>query len=399
MDAFVAPLAVRPSPLASAATRTVSHAFLGSRGAPAVSRTSRRGACVAMAAVPGHAAPPAAAQLDWENLGFQYVDTRCYVTATHKDGAWGALETVAEPYIRMHIGATALHYGCSCFEGLKCFRAADGVARLFRPDENAKRMRGSAGRLMIPPVPEAMFLDAVRAAVRENREYIPPYGTGGSLYVRPLLFGSGARIGLQPADEFTFLVMVVPVGDYYRGGLSPVTAIVTKGFDRAAPNGLGNVKVAGNYAADLLPNTHAKRAGFPINLYLDAQNGRTIEEFGTSNFIALKGNSYVTPDSKSVLPSITNKTLMQLARDGGMLVEQREVDIDEVREFDEAAACGTAVVITAVTRILNGGDLITIGTDPDAVGPRLKELYNQVRGIQVGELPDAHGWCFAVEGA
>lgn len=340
-----------------------------------------------------------AVSLDWENLGFQYMDTHCYAVSTYRDGAWSPLSLVNEPYFRMHIGATALHYGQSCFEGLKAFRCRDGVTRLFRPDQNAARMQSSAERLLIPKVPEELFLEAVTTAVRENAAYIPPYGTGGSLYVRPLLFGSGAKIGLQPADEFTFLVMVVPVGDYYKGGLSPVTAVVMQDYDRAAPRGVGNVKVAGNYAADLLPNIMGKKAGYPINLYLDAQNRRTVEEFGTSNFIALKNNTYVTPDSKSVLPSITNKTLMQLAEDRGMKVEKREIDISELAEFDEAAACGTAVVITAVTRVVNGSEVITIGNDPDTVGSTMKDLYNEVRGIQYGELPDRHGWCLAVDGA
>lgn len=245
---------------------------------------------------------------------------------------------------------------------------------------------------MIPEIPKDMFLNAVMAAVQENIDYVPPYGTGGALYVRPLLFGSGARIGLQPADEYTLLVMVTPVGNYYKTGPLPVTALVMEDFDRAAPKGVGNVKVAANYAADLMPNVQSKEKGFPIQLYLHAENKRTIEEFGTSNFAALKGNSYVTPDSSSILNSVTNRTLMQLARDDGMKVEQRPIDIDEVGEFDEVAACGTAVVITPVTRIVRGSKVIDIGDDPDRMGPRFGALYKKVRGIQQGELPDLHGW-------
>lgn len=338
------------------------------------------------------------AALDWENLGFKYVDTRCYVSATYKSGQWSSLSIVEEPYIRMHIGATALHYGQSCFEGLKAFRCRDGKTRLFRVDDNAARMELSADRLVIPRVPKQMFCEAVKMAVRENAAYIPPYGTGGALYIRPLLFGSGPKIGLQTSDEFTFLVLVIPVGDYYKGGLSPVTAVVTLDYDRAAPNGVGHVKVGGNYAADLLPNILSKKAGYPINLYLDPRNKRTIEEFGTSNFIALKGNTYITPKSASVLPSITNKTLMQLAKDRGMNVECREIDIDEVTKFDEVGACGTAVVVTAVTRIVHGSNVLCIGRNPDEVGPLLKELYGQVRSIQYGEIEDPHGWCQEVDG-
>lgn len=333
-----------------------------------------------------------APKIDWDNLGFQYSETACYVQSVWKNGQWSPLATTTEPYIRMHVAATALHYGQSCFEGLKAFRGADGIVRIFRPDENAKRMVKSADRLMIPRVPESLFLDAVHNAVAENIDFVPPYGTGGSLYIRPLLFGSGARIGLQPADEHTFLVLVVPVGDYYKGGLSPVTAMVMNDFDRAAPKGVGHVKVAGNYAADLMPNFMGKKAGYPINLYLDAANRRTVEEFGTSNFIGIKGNSYITPDSSSVLPSITNKTLMQLARDDGMTVEKRPIDIDEVWDMDEVAACGTAVVITAVTRLLYQNELKQIGSNPDQVGARLLSLYNRVRAIQMGEIDDKYGW-------
>lgn len=333
-----------------------------------------------------------APNIDWANLGFQYMDTRNHMQCVWKDGSWSSLQHVSEPYIRMHIGATALHYGQSCFEGLKAFRGCDDVIRIFRPDQNARRMRTSAERLLMPPVPEELFLEAVHAAVDANQRFVPPYGTGGSLYIRPLLFGSGARIGLQPADEFTFLVLVVPVGDYYKGGLSPVTAIVMEDFDRAAPRGVGNVKVAGNYAADLMPNTLGKKAGYPINLYLDARNRRSVEEFGTSNFIGLIGNRYLTPDSESVLPSITNKTLMQLAEDDGMTVERGTIDIDDVAEMDEVAACGTAVVITAVTRLLYQKQLIEIGKNPDAVGPRLLSLYEKVRALQYGEIEDKYGW-------
>lgn len=335
---------------------------------------------------------PSKVELDWENLGFQYIQTKSHVRSVYKDGRWSELESVSEPYIRLHIAATSMHYGQACFEGLKAFRGKDGRVRLFRPDENAKRMASSADRLVIPQVPSELFLDAVHKAVRENEEFVPPYGTGGSLYIRPLLIGSGAKIGLQTSDEFTFIVLVVPVGDYYKGGLSPVTAIVMNDFDRAAPNGVGHVKVAGNYAADLMPNLMGKKAGYPINLYLDAENRRTVEEFGTSNFIGLRGNKYVTPDSKSVLPSITNKTLMQLAADEGMEVERRPVDIDEVSQFEEVGACGTAVVLTAVTRVLHGSKLVEIGSEPDIVGPRLMRLYNKVRAIQYGETEDPYGW-------
>lgn len=339
---------------------------------------------------------PDKVSLDWENLGFEYVQTRCHARMTYEDGAWSSIEFVNEPYLKLHIGATALHYGQSCFEGLKAFRCRDGVVRIFRPDMNAQRMARSAHRLMIPEISESLFLEAVHGVVVKNEDYIPPYGTGGSLYIRPLLFGSGAKIGLGSSHEFTFIVMVVPVGDYYKGGLAPVTALIEDKYDRAAPRGIGNVKLAGNYAADLLPSTEAKRAGYPINLYLDARNRRTIEEFGTSNFIALKGNSYITPNSPSVLRSVTNNTLMQLARDIGMKVEEREIDVDELYEFDEVGACGTAVIITAVSRLVFGSKVIEIGSNPEAVGKGLQRFYSMVRAIQCGEAEDRHQWCHAL---
>ncbi len=342
--------------------------------------------------------PKTDVNLDWANLGFQYRETAGYVQCSYRNGAWGALEQIDEPYLRMHVGATALHYGQSCFEGLKAFRRADNSVGVFRVRDNAKRLCSSADRLMIPQVPEELFITAVLEAIRLNAAYVPPYGTKGALYVRPLLFGSGAKIGLQTSDEFTFLVMVTPVGDYYRGGLAPVTAALMNSHDRAAPRGVGHVKVAGNYAADLQPATQMKAAGYPINLYLDAQNRRTVEEFGTSNFFAFKDNAYVTPDSPSILPSITNRTLATLAQDFGMTVQKRPVDIDELKEFDAIGACGTAVIITAVSRIAMGdGTLLEIGDNPDVVCERMKRLYEEVRAIQYGEVEDRHGWCEIVK--
>lgn len=343
---------------------------------------------------PAPAKPKEQVDLDWANLGFQYRETVGYMQCVHRNGKWGKLELIPEPYLRMHIAATALHYGQSCFEGLKAFRRADNTIGVFRVRDNAKRLWSSAERLMIPKVPEELFVEAVHEAIRHNEAYVPPYGTKGALYVRPLLFGSGAKIGLQTSDEFTFIVMVTPVGDYYRGGLSPVTAALMNSHDRAAPRGVGHVKVAGNYAADLQPATQMKAAGYPISLYLDARNRRTIEEFGTSNFFAFKNNTYVTPNSPSILPSITNRTLATLAEDFGMNVERRTIDIDELKEFDAIGACGTAVIITAVGRIAMGdGSILEIGDNPDVVCDRMKQLYEQVRAIQYGEVEDRHGWC------
>lgn len=331
--------------------------------------------------------------LDWQKLGFTYRDTHCHIRYTWRDGKWDQGELHDEPYLKLHIAATALHYGQAAFEGLKAFALKDGSIGVFRVEENARRMRMTAERTLMAAPPEQLFIDAVMRVVAANRDFVPPYGTGGSLYIRPLLIGSGARIGVAPADEFTFIVLVVPVGDYYKGGLSPVTAMVVPGYDRAAPQGVGNVKVAGNYAADMIPNKLAKAAGCPINLYLDSREHRFIDEFGTSNFIGItRDGRYITPASSSILPSITNKTLMALAEASGMPVEQRPIEFAEVRQFAEVGACGTAVVITPVNRIVRGDEVVEIGTQDGSVGRVLQQLYNTVRGIQVGDLPDRHGW-------
>lgn len=332
-------------------------------------------------------------KLDWQSLGFQYRETHCHIRHTWKNGEWDAGELCTEPYLRLHIGATALHYGQAAFEGLKAFTCRDGQVRVFRVDENAKRMASSARRVLMAEPPQALFEAAVERVVRANLDFVPPYGTGGSLYVRPLLFGSGPRIGVQPADEYTFLVLVTPVGSYYKGGLTPVTALVNDDFDRAAPKGVGNVKVAGNYAADLLPSSLAKKQGFAVTLCLDAKEHRYVDEFSTSNFAAISadGKQYLTPDSNSALPSITNKSLMTLAADEGLEVVRRPIPFDEIPSFSEVAACGTAVVITPVNRIVRGDRVVEVGPREGA-GPVFQRLYNRMRGIQVGDLPDVHGW-------
>lgn len=356
---------------------------------------------------------PGTAELDtpWKELGFEFRPTKSNLRITYKDGKWGEPELCEEPTINLHMGATALHYGQACFEGLKAFTHPDNSVHVFRPKANAARLATSCARTMMPILPEDVFLNAVNEVVRDNIEYVPPYGSGGALYLRPLLFGSGPRIGLQPADEYTFIIMVLPVGDYYKGGLaSPVDGLLITDFDRAAPRGVGNVKVAGNYAADLLPNMVSKSKGFPIGLYLDAKTQSMVEEFSTSNFVGIdsKNNKYVTPKSESVLPSITNKSLMTIAKDEGMTVEEREVPIAELESFDEVLACGTAVVVTPVGSITMLGD-VEDSDDEDAeakkfsfgdsneVGPITRKLYDHVRAIQYGEEEDRYGWNFRIE--
>jgi branched-chain amino acid aminotransferase len=330
--------------------------------------------------------------IDWKNLGFSYVPTNCHIQYVWKDGKWSAGELVKSPYLSIHIAATALHYGQAAFEGLKGFCRQDGKISLFRPVENAKRMITTARRTCMAEVPEDMFVEACQRVVKANLEFVPPYGTGGSLYVRPLLFGSGAQIGVAPADEYTFLVLVTPVGAYYKGGLQAMKAIVLDNYDRAAPHGTGHIKIGGNYVAGLYPHLEAKKLGYPVELYLDAKEHKWIEEFSTSNFLAItKDGKYVTAKSSSILPSITNMTLQQLAKDSGIPVEVRPVAFDEVTNFAEVAACGTAVVITPVCQIERAGKVYKTGP-ATGCGPVLEKLYKAVQGIQYGELPDTHGW-------
>jgi branched-chain amino acid aminotransferase len=356
---------------------------------------------------------PGTAALDtpWEELGFEYRMTNSFVQIKYKDGAWGDIEIIPTtgdgpengPYVSVHIGATSLHYGQACFEGLKAFCHDDKSVHVFRPTENAARMQSSCRRIMMPELPTDKFVQAVEAVVRDNVEYVPPPESDGSLYIRPVLFGTGARIGLQPADEYTFLVLAIPVGNYYKGGLStPVNGIIIEDYDRAAPRGVGGVKVAGNYAADIFPNTYYKKQGYPIGLYLDAQTQTVIEEFSTSNFVGInsKANLFVTPQSPSVLPSITNKSLMDIAKDIGMTVETREVPVQELETFDEVLAVGTAVVVTpvgSITRLANGDSTRYQFGDGMSIGGVTRKLYDKVRAIQKGLEPDKHGWNHRVD--
>lgn len=331
--------------------------------------------------------------IDWSTLGFQYMDTNSHIRYTWRDGEWDKGTLVKDPYYKIHVAASALHYGQAAFEGLKVFKCKDGKVRAFRPEANAERMMRTARRSCMAPVSVDMFMDALKRVVNDNLDFIPPYGTGGSLYVRPLLFGSGPQIGVAPAHEYTFMIMVMPVGPYYKGGLKPVRATIYDNWDRAAPNGMGDVKVAGNYAASLLAHEEAKHNGFPVELYLDAKEHKYVEEFATSNFIGIKADgTYVTPDSHSVLPSITNNTLKQIAVDLGMPVETRPVPFEELETFAEIGACGTAVVVTPVSEIVRGDKDIKVPTG-DGCGPVLEKLYHAVQAIQYGETPDTHGWC------
>ena len=300
----------------------------------------------------------------------------------------------------------------------KCALFADGVQTILRGQENRTRrvvmvkgnlvqnarsdQRGVSARVnrdgMYGFASVAEYTpEAAEKVIKANLEYVPPYGTGGSMYLRPLLIGTGPQIGVAPAKEYTFMIMVMPVGAYYKGGLKPVRAVILDDWDRAAPHGMGDVKVGGNYAASLFAHEKAKREGWPVELYLDAKEHKYVEEFSTSNFLGIKADgTYVTPDSCSVLPAVTNKSLKQCAADLGWKVECRHIPYEEIKEFTEVAACGTAVVVTPVWEITRGSEVIKI-SEPDAVGPHLQKLFDTVQGIQYGVLPDVHGWCHEVK--
>jgi branched-chain amino acid aminotransferase len=294
--------------------------------------------------------------------------------------------------LSVHAAATCLHYGQACFEGLKAFGRKDGGIGIFRPEENGKRLAASAQRLVMEPVPQELFVEACRTAVELNRDYVPPYGTGASLYIRPLLIGTTARVGLKPAEEYLFVVLAMPVGPYYKDGFFPVKALVQEEYDRAAPKGVGNIKAAGNYAAGLLGDILGKKKGYPICLYLDSGSHRFVDEFGTSNFLAISDDGkYVTPDSSSVLPSITNTSLQQIARDFGLSVQRRPIPITELDRFVEIGACGTAAVITPICSVTYGEKVYAFGKE-DTAGETLTRLYKEIQGIQYGDVEDRHDW-------
>jgi len=331
------------------------------------------------------------AALDWENLPFNYLKTDYNIRYYYKDGAWSAGELVSDEYFSLHIAAPTLHYGQEAFEGLKAFETRDGRVVVFRPRENARRLQHSCMRIHIPLIPEELFMDAITRVIKANARFIPPYGTGASLYIRPVVFGTGARVGLGPATEYMFIVFVNPVGPYYKGGFKPVKALVLEQYDRAAPQGVGDCKVGGNYAAGLAGGIYGKEKGYPVVLYLDSREKKYIDEFSTSNFIAIKKNSYITPESNSILASITNDSLSVIASDLGLLVERRPIEIAEIERFDEIGAVGTAAVVTPVNLIHFRGKDYHFG-DGEHAGPVTTTLYQKLISIQTGDAPDTHGW-------
>lgn len=336
------------------------------------------------------------AGLDWSTLSFEPLQVNGHVRCVWKSGeGWSKPEFVKGQFVSLPIWANVLHYGQSIFEGQKVFHCKDGKVRIFNDQLNYERLIRGCRRLMLPELPQEDFQAALDLAVRENIEFLPPYGSGCSIYVRPVLFGSSEQIVLHPATEATFLVMVSPVGAYYKTGtLKPVPAVVVEGYDRAAPKGVGSCKAAGNYAADMKASADGKKQGFPIGLYLDPKERRFVEEFNSSNFVAISGNKYLTPESESILPSVTNKCLAELAKDLGFEVERRPIDfLAEVESFDEVGAVGTAVVVTPIQSIKQG-DRTWEFKAPSS----LQKLHDKMRRVQVGDEEDIHGFLREISG-
>ena len=336
--------------------------------------------------------------LNWSELPFGYMQTDYNVRCYYRDGKWGELEISSSEVINIHIAATCLHYGQESFEGLKVFRGKDGKIRVFRMDENARRMQVSNRGIMMPELPVEKFEEAVRKVVLLNQRFIPPYESGSSLYIRPLTIGTGAQVGVKPATEFLFLVLATPVGPYFKTGFNPVKVCIMRGFDRAAPQGTGAFKVGGNYAASLVSGDIAHSKGYASVLYLDPKEKKYLDECGPANFFGIRDNTYITPASPSILPSITNKSLIQLAEHIGMTVERRSVPVEELATFEEAANCGTAAVITPISQIddLDENKSYIFSKDGKA-GPVCVKLYNKLRAIQYGDEEDLFGWVQIIE--
>lgn len=331
--------------------------------------------------------------INWSSLGFGYYPTAVNIRSVYKNGEWGPLELTSETHISIHMAATCLHYGQEAFEGMKAFRGKDGKIRLFRIDENAKRMARSCEGIMMPPIPQQLFIEAVKKVVKANIDYVPPYESGASLYIRPLVIGTGAQVGVRPAEEYMFVIFVSPVGPYFKDGFKPTPMAILRGFDRAAPLGTGTIKVGGNYAAGIKAGCLAHEKGYSAVLFLDAKEKKYLDECGPANFFGIRNGKYITPDSTSILPSITNMSLMQIATDLGLVVEKRHVPVEELAEFEEAGACGTAAVISPILRVddLDKGISYEIAKNGEA-GPISTQLYQTLRAIQYGEKEDIYNW-------
>lgn len=321
-------------------------------------------------------------------------NVRCY----YRNGKWGEIEISSSETINIHMAATALHYGQEAFEGMKAFRCPDGKIRAFRITDNAERLQNTCRGILMPELPTDLFVEMVKKVVKLNERFVPPYESGAALYLRPLLIGTGAQVGVHPADEYLFVIFVTPVGPYFKGGFATNDYVIIREFDRAAPLGTGCYKVGGNYAASLRANHMAHEAGYASEFYLDAREKKYIDECGAANFFGIKNGKYITPKSSSILPSITNRSLQQLALDLGYEVEVRPIPEEELETFEEAGACGTAAVISPIRRIddLENHKSYVISKDGKP-GPVSEKLYNKLRAIQYGKEPDVHNWTMVIE--
>ena len=336
--------------------------------------------------------------IDWGNLGFGYIATDKRYVSNYKDGAWDEGVLTDDANVVINECAGVLQYAQTVFEGLKAYTTEDGRIVTFRPDLNAERLEQSAMRLEMPAFPKERFVEAVLQTVKANAAYVPPYGTGATLYIRPYMFGTNPVIGVKPADEYQFRVFCTPVGPYFKGGVKPLTICVSD-FDRAAPHGTGHIKAGLNYAMSMHAIMEAHRNGFDENMYLDAATRTKVEETGGANFLFVtKDGKVVTPKSGSILPSITRRSLIYVAKEYlGLEVEEREVFFDEVKDFAECGLCGTAAVISPVGKIVDHGKEICMPSGMEKMGPVTQKLYDTLTGIQMGRLEAPEGWIHVVE--
>lgn len=337
-------------------------------------------------------------QIDWSNLGFSYIQTEERYVSNYKDGAWDDGVITTDATVTLNECACVFQYAQQVFEGMKAYETEDGRIVVFRPDLNAKRFVNSAKRLEMPPVPEEKFLDAICKVVKANAAYVPPYGSGASLYIRPYMMGTNSVIGVKPADEYQFRVFTTPVGPYFKGGAKPITIKVSD-FDRAAPRGTGHIKAGLNYAMSLHAIVTAHEEGYAENMFLDPATRTKVEETGGANFIFItKDNKVVTPKSDSILPSITRRSIIHVAKEYlGLEVEEREVYLDELADFAECGLCGTAAVISPVGKIVDHGKEICFPSGMEEMGPVTKKLYDTLTGIQMGHIEAPEGWLKVIE--
>jgi branched-chain amino acid aminotransferase len=337
-------------------------------------------------------------KIDWGCLPFGYYKTDFNIRCVYKNGKWGNLEVSSSEYIDIHIAATALHYGQEAFEGLKAYMGKDGKIRLFRWEENAKRLLASADGIKMEAFPVEMFREALFKVIQLNKKFVPPYGSGATLYIRPLLYGSGAEVGVKPASEYTFLIFVTPVGPYFKSGIKPVNMLISRDIDRAAPLGTGIYKIGGNYAASMRAIIAAHNGGYSNTIFLDAKEKKYVDECGPANFFGIKDNTYVTPKSESILNSITNMSLIEIAKSLGMKTERRQIPVEELSTFAETGACGTAAVISPIAKIFDPekNKIYEYCKDGNPGAESLK-LYNKLIAIQNGDEPDPFGWVTIVE--